>query len=140
MEQKTKWLSLIFDNGSYKLVALFVTVILWVTILGRRDFTLTKDFDVSIAVPAPYAVLEQSEKIVQVKVSGSRIALKKFASQPNTLDIELLQAQDGYRNVPIPIESLDLPLGVKLLAITPAKVQIHVGRTESTTSGGKDSH
>ncbi|MBK7892579.1 MAG: hypothetical protein IPJ84_17540 [Bdellovibrionales bacterium] len=46
MKRTTSWKDSLFENGIYKIVSLVVTLILWVTILGRRDFVLTKDMDV----------------------------------------------------------------------------------------------
>jgi hypothetical protein len=125
---------LITENASYKLVALMVTVILWVTILGRRDFTMVRDVEVSVAVPAGYQVLEQGERVVQVRVGGSRMALKKFLSQNSRIEVEAMRVQEGVRYVAIPVESLDLPFGVRLLSITPARVQIQVKKV-GTSSG-----
>ena len=38
--------SSIADNFSYKIVALFIALILWLSILNKRDFILTKEVDI----------------------------------------------------------------------------------------------
>ena len=40
----------LFENGSYKLVALFISLILWLTILGRREFVVNKEIEVEFTV------------------------------------------------------------------------------------------
>jgi hypothetical protein len=42
MMLKKRWTSYVTENFSYKMVALFISLILWLTILGRRDFVLSK--------------------------------------------------------------------------------------------------
>src|SRR4051812_1059123 len=86
----------VFENGSYKLVALFVTLILWVTILGRRDFVLSKDVDIEFIIPPAISIAKtDGAHRVTVKVSGPRMALKKFAQNPGTITIDLGQSQAG---------------------------------------------
>ena len=46
MKSKRTWMRYITENGSYKLVALFVTLILWITIMGRRNF----DYEVDLVL------------------------------------------------------------------------------------------
>lgn len=127
MANKQLW-HYVTENAGYKVVAFFVTLILWITILGRRDFTLVRDFNVNIAIPEAYRLVAQSDKAVQVRVSGSRMALKKFSSQDGNIEIEVVKAEEGIRYVTIPIESIDLPFGVRVQSITPARVQIQLVR------------
>jgi hypothetical protein len=96
-KRTTNWKDFVFENGSYKLVSLFVTLILWVTILGRRDFMLTKDMDVEFLLP-PNAVMQSArgERKISVKVSGPRTALK----------------------------NIEVPFGVKVVSIDPDAIEV----------------
>ena len=114
----------IFDNGSYKLVALFVTLILWITILGRRDVALRKDVDVEFIVPALMTVIEPVDRKVTVRVSGPRMALKKFQANPGTITIDLTHAQAGLNRATIGPRSVDVPFGVKVDSVTPETLTI----------------
>ena len=116
--------SLIFENGSYKLVALFVTLILWITILGRRDVALRKEIDLEFLVPRNMVVREPVEHKVTVKVSGPRMALKKFQTNPGTITIDLSRAQVGANMATIGPRSVDVPFGVKVDAVTPDTLTI----------------
>lgn len=128
-----KWVT---ENGSYKLVALFVTVILWVTILGRRDFVLTRDMQLEFMVSPPYVAQSVADH-VQVKVTGPRTALRKFSQGPSQIAIDLGKVTDGLRYVNIPPESVDLPFGVRLLAITPNRIGVQVLRGDAGKDGKK---
>ncbi|MES2854450.1 MAG: hypothetical protein V4692_01245 [Bdellovibrionota bacterium] len=122
----TRWKEYVFENGSYKLVALFVTLILWVTILGRRDFVLSKEMDVEFLVPRSIAVAESGvDRRVTVKVSGPRMALKKFAQNPGTITIDLGRyTSPGPVRATITTRTIEVPFGVKVVSVTPELINV----------------
>lgn len=118
------WKAWVFENGSYKLVALFVTLILWVTILGRRDFVLSKDMDIEFLLPRAIAIApapgqKDVDRHVTVKASGPRMALKRFAQNPGTITIDLGKSQLGPVQAIITPRSIEVPFGVKVVSVTP---------------------
>ena len=124
----TLWQDLVFENGSYKLVALFVTLILWVTILGRRDFMLSKDVDVDFLLPKNLIIAESIDRRVSVKVSGPRIAIKKFAQNPGTITLDLTRAHIGSNRVVITSRNVEVPFGVKVISVTPDIISVSLVR------------
>jgi YbbR domain-containing protein len=142
----SEWKARIFENGSYKLVALFVTLILWVTILGRRDFVLSKEMDIEFLLPRTLAVSEVgADRHVTVKVSGPRIALKKFAQNPGTITVDLGRAQAGPVHAVIAPRSVEVPFGVKVLSVTPDVIGVTLVPTPlddnvSVSTGGVKNH
>lgn len=128
-KRSTNWKDFIFENGSYKLVSLFVTLILWVTILGRRDFMLTKDMDVEFLLP-PNAVMQSSrgERKISVKVSGPRTALKKFAQSPGSITFDLTKSEVEQKNTKvkavIQVKNIEVPFGVKVVSIDPDAIEV----------------
>ena len=124
-ETLRKWVDWAFENGSYKLVALFVTLILWVTILGRRDFQLSKDMDLEFLLPQTLTVANQGvERKVTVKVSGPRMALKKFSSNPGSITVDLVRSQAGPVRALITPRNVEVPFGVKVISINPDVVNL----------------
>jgi YbbR domain-containing protein len=125
---KLRMKDLVFENLSYKLVSLFIALILWLTILGRRDFTLTKNIEVEMIPGAHQAVISQSVDTVKVKVSGPRTALKKFMDsgigQLMSVDISRLGA--GDLDVQVPIRQIDVPFGVKVISVKPSVIRVRV--------------
>ena len=128
-KRTTNWKDFVFENGSYKLVSLFVTLILWVTILGRRDFMLTKDMDVEFLLP-PNAVMQSArgERKISVKVSGPRTALKKFAQSPGSITFDLTKSEVEQRNTKvkavIQVKNIEVPFGVKVVSIDPDAIEV----------------
>ncbi len=118
------WKNWITENGSYKLVALFVTLILWVTILGRGDIVMTKEVALEFLLPRNFAIAEKFERKVSVKVSGPRMALKKFAQNPGTITVDLGRAQAGRTRAMIAPKNVEVPFGVKVLSVTPDVINV----------------
>jgi hypothetical protein len=116
------------ENFSYKLVALFISLILWLTILGRRDFVLSKNIDVELVTAPGTQIVAQTTDHIKVKVSGPRASLKKFLesgiSQGIILDIS--QRGEGVVNVDIPLSKIEVPIGVRILGVRPNQIQAEV--------------
>lgn len=121
----------VFENWSYKLVALFIALMLWLTILGRRDFVLSKNVEVEVLAGAGYVVSTQSVDSVRVKVAGPRMALKKFMdsglSQQVTIDAS--RSSDGDYEFEIPEKKIDVPFGVKVLSVRPEIVRVSIRKS-----------
>jgi hypothetical protein len=135
LKKSTNWKEMIFENGSYKLVSLFVTLILWVTILGRRDFMLTKDMDVEFLLPANTVMQTlRGERKVSVKVSGPRTALKKFAHSPGAVTFDLTKSEvrekDTKVRAVIQMKNIEVPFGVKVVAIEPDSLEVVLSPVE----------
>jgi YbbR domain-containing protein len=125
---KTTWKSAVTENFSYKLVSLFIALILWLTILGRRDFSLTKNVEVEL-IPGPSQVVtQQSADSVKVKVTGPRTALKKFmeSGMSQLISIDISRKGEGDVDVEIPLKQVDVPFGVKVISIKPSVIRAHV--------------
>lgn len=118
------------ENVSSKIVSLFIALILWLTILGRRDFVQSKDIDVEIYASAPYQVMKQSSDHLRVRVSGSRNALKKFidGNHSQTVFIDISSEGEGIHQVEIQSSKIDVPIGVRVVNIKPNVIQAEVIR------------
>lgn len=120
------------ENWSYKLVAFFITAILWLTILGRRDFVMSKTIEVDLLTAPNHIVVSQNSETIRVKVSGSRTALKKFmdSALSHSLAIDVSKLGRGVVDVQIPIDKIDVPLGVKIIGVKPLIIRAEVQETD----------
>jgi YbbR domain-containing protein len=122
----------IFDNLLYKLVALLVAVLLWVSAQGVNDIEQSVDLRVVAAdVPESLVVVEQSAFEVNVRVRASRAALRRMQSQLSTYVVSLAGVKEGTAQVPVLPENLPLPRGATITARSPSLL---VFRTESVVS------
>ncbi len=120
-------ISLFFsENLSYKLISLFIALILWITILGRSDSISTRQVEVEVITSPGIVVASQSAEKIKIRVSGPRTALRRFVenglSQVVTLDLSA--NREGLYQTHIPREKVDLPFGVRLLSISPEMIDI----------------
>lgn len=120
----------IMDNWSYKLISLLIALILWITILGRRDFVVTRQLEVELVTANGIAVVTQSVDKIKVKVSGPRTALRRFVENgvSPVVTLDLTQRPEGVFVIEIPRSKVDLPFGVKLVSMTPSNVEVKLER------------
>ena len=125
---KNKWKSALTENLSYKIVSLFIALILWLTILGRRDFSLTKSLEIELLAGAHQTVTMQSADSIKVKVSGPRTALKKFMESglSQLISIDVSQLGEGDVDIEVPLTHIDVPFGVKVISVRPSVVRAHI--------------
>lgn len=109
----------LMENGSYKAVALVVALVLWMTMQGRRDTVLTREMEMQVLLSPHLAITNPIPQVVKVEVSGPRVALKRLAERRDPFTVDLGQAQPGRQLVKLTKDSLNLPLGAKVLAIQP---------------------
>jgi YbbR domain-containing protein len=130
---KRTWRNLILENLSYKVVALFISLILWLTILGRRDFVVAKDFEVEVLAGPNLQVSTQVPDMVKVKVSGPRTALRKFVDGhgSQTVNLDLQDRGEGDFDVEIPWEKIEVPFGVKIVSVRPKIVHVEIIKSKS---------
>ncbi len=119
---------LILDNWHFKVISLFVALILWVTVSGRRDFVFTKVVALEFLTAQGHLVLAQTNDRIRVRVSGPRSSLKAFmdSQSSQTLQIDISQLGDGSFDVDIPGNKIEVPVGVKILGIRPNVIRVEV--------------
>jgi hypothetical protein len=125
---RLQWTDWIFDNFAYKLVALAIALILWVTLLGKGDFVVTRTVDVEVEVPFPYQVNSINVEQLKMKLSGPKSALRKLTESgaAQMVSVEFKPDGEGVFDVEVPKKRVDLPFGVKVLSIRPAFIQVRV--------------
>lgn len=129
--QQPAWKQAISENLSYKVVALFIAIILWLTIMGRRDNILTKNIDVEFRTSSVQRIVGQTADQVRVRLSGPRSALKEVIdgkSAPIVIDVS--DREPGAYDIEIPVNRIELPHGVKILSVRPSEVRVEVSKAQ----------
>jgi len=128
-DNKERILGWFTENGSYKLVALFITLVLWVTFLGRRESVYTGEVTLEYLTKDSIVVANEIPDSVEVRVSGPQMRLKKVSDQlENSLTLDLSNHTTGKVPVTIPIEQLQLPFGTKVLSVSPERITVDLDR------------
>lgn len=121
------------ENLSYKFVALGVAVILWMSMLGRKDSTLMKDFELQVLLGPNLEMTTQIPQIVKVEVAGPRVALKKINQMNPVFTVDLTAARAGRQVVQLNREGLNLPIGARVLNIEPSSFTVQIRQTKPGT-------
>ncbi len=116
----------LLHNASYKLVALFISLILWLSILGRRDFIVTKEIEVDFEAAATYSVAGQSTDKIKIKVSGSQPLLKAFKDKNQIIVFDLKDKKAGLFEVEMLPSKIEIPAGIKILGVRPNSVRVEI--------------
>lgn len=122
----------LLENASYKLVALFISLILWLSILGRRDFVVTKDVEVDFTVSKGYTLSGQSTDRVRMKVSGAQPLLKNFKDKGQSATIDLSDKKQGLYEIDMTASKFDVPNGIKILGIRPNTIRVEIVENPDT--------
>lgn len=116
----------LLDNFAYKTVSLFVALVLWLAILGRRDFVSTKEVELLFTPAKGHMVMSQSADKIKVKISGSQSIIKKNRERFQSIMIDVSGMSDGNHEVDISNQNFDLPAGIRILSVRPNVVHIEI--------------
>lgn len=122
--KKTRWA--IFDNMSYKLVSLFIAFVLWISILGRRDFVTTQEVEINFKSAPGYAISSQSNDRVKIKISGQQPLMKKYKDKIQPIYVDVTDKSQGIYDMDIMASYFELPAGLRILNIRPNSIKFEI--------------
>ncbi len=125
-DRVTRLKELIADNFSYKLVALIISLILWLSLLNKREFITTKEFDVDIMTAENLVVLGQTSDRLKVKVSGPQPLLKKFVDSSQVIAFDLSDKPVGFYDLEVSSSKIDVPKGLKVVSVRPNTIRVEI--------------
>lgn len=123
------------ENLSYKVVALFVALILWITILGRRDFVGTKEYDIQFETNQNVSIVSQSADKIRLKISGSQPLIKKFKEKISLLKLDVTDYSSGQFEIDLTANQFNVPQGIRIVSIKPNSVRIELKEKGAPESG-----
>lgn len=127
---KQKWnqrfQELIYENGSYKIVALLITLILWITVLGNKDQILNQYVKLNFILPKNHIIANGITDQAQIQISGSRLSLKKLAKGIDPIELKLDDAKPGRTIITIPTDKISLPFGAQIVSVNPATLVVDI--------------
>jgi YbbR domain-containing protein len=117
------------DNLSYKFVALGVALILWMSMLGRKDSSVVKEFELQVLLGPNVEMQSSVPEVVRVEVTGPRVALKKLNQMSPLFTVDLSNAHPGRQIVQLNGDGLNLPIGARVLGIEPNQFAVVLRET-----------
>lgn len=124
-----------FRNLAYKLLALGIAVLLWglshSTTSIERGYDLPLEF---VGVPSDLVVTDQSTDAVNVRVRGSRAAVRSLSGADLSYRVDLSGAKAGTTEREVdPASQLDLPRGLQIVSRSPSSLDVVLERVGTRT-------
>ena len=111
----------IFDNLLYKIVSLLIACVLWAAAQGVTDIEQSLDVPIAVEkVPDNLVVTEESAHEINLRLVGSRAALRQAAKSLQQYTVSLEGAKVGEARLAVNREQLSLPRGARVAARTPS--------------------
>lgn len=111
----------IFDNLLYKIVAILIACVLWAAAQGVTDVEQSFDIPVQVEnVPDNLVVVEESAHEINLRVMGSRAALRQVAKNLQHYAVSLDGAKPGEARIAVNKELISLPRGARIAARSPS--------------------
>ncbi|HSE97643.1 MAG TPA: CdaR family protein [Blastocatellia bacterium] len=122
----------ILENTGLKILALFITAVLWISVAMRPVSQITlRDVPIELRLPPESSKLVVSRNdglSAQVYLSGPRDVLDTRRSSELTVIADLSDAEPGVRVIPLGLDRSRLPASVSEQGVEPRSIRVTVER------------
>jgi YbbR domain-containing protein len=115
-------MSFLFQNIAWKILSLFVAFGIWFVVMSSNSIEITKEVSLDLDIPSGLIVANEVPDRVSFRLSGSKFFLRTLANSLDSIRIDLTKAKAGPTYYKIEKDSLHLPIGVKILSISPSTI------------------
>lgn len=120
-----------FQDFSYKIVALLITLLIWLLVLGRGHETEDVNLKIEYTnIAKDLSVTESSYDVIKVKVKGPPKLIRKFILANSSIKLNQSIKEEGVRRLRVYSKNLALPYGLRVLSINPREIRVSVKRKE----------
>jgi YbbR domain-containing protein len=112
----------IFHNLAWKILSILVAFGVWFMVMSSNSIEITKEVNLSLEVPSGLMVANEIPDRVSFRLSGSKFFLRTLASSLDVIRVDLTKAKAGPAFYRIEKDSLHLPIGVRVLSISPSTI------------------
>ncbi|NNE98257.1 MAG: hypothetical protein HKN25_04470 [Pyrinomonadaceae bacterium] len=125
------------DDWLLKLVALLISVALWLGVTGFRDLTTTRLRNVTLnpLVSNDLEITNSPVEEVDLVITGDKRKVDQLNPRDLVVSLDLTSIQEGERTLQITSQNItvDLPSGVKILEIQPDKIALKLEKLAENT-------
>ncbi len=122
------------EDWLIKLIALFITVTLWLGVTGLRAPTTARlrSIPLNIRVSNDIEVTNSPVQEVDLVITGDKRKIEQLNPRDLVVSLDLIDVPEGDRTVQITSENVnvELPTGVKLEEVQPNKIAVKLERVE----------
>jgi YbbR domain-containing protein len=123
-----------FGNLGYQLLAVAIALFLWV--VARGSSSVERGFDIPVVlqgVPDDLVVVDQGADVVNVRLLGTRAALRTFDPQRLEYPIDISTSKPGQAAFEVDLSRFDLPRGVRVVSRSPSRIELSLERRIAKT-------
>lgn len=115
----------IVSNPGTKVVSVVIAAVLWSVVLLSRNVEATKEVPIEIITPADLVTANEIPEKVQFRLSGPKAFLRAILDRRDEpIRVNLAGGKPGLVTYRFFSDNIRLPIGVKVLAISPAALPI----------------
>jgi YbbR domain-containing protein len=116
------------DLWILRAVALFIAIILWMTVLGGKRIEITKTVGLDFQVPPGLIIANSVPKELTFRITGPRAFVKEFLDRNIVIPVDLKNAKIGDVEYFVKESSLDLPIGLKVVSVSQTQIPLKIDR------------
>jgi len=118
------------ENISYKLLALLISIVLWLFIMTRDDAQQELQLGVDIGLPDNYSLVHLEPDVVDVVVKGNPRLIRRYAKDRPGIKFVIYNTKNTVLRLRLKEEKLDLPFGIQLVSMNPRYIKIEMKETK----------
>jgi len=115
----------VFGNLGYKALAVVIALFLWV--VARGSSSVERGFDIPVVldgVPDELVVVDRGADVVNVRLLGTRAALRNFDPERLEYPLEISEAKAGQADFEVDLSRFDLPRGARVVSRSPSRIEL----------------
>jgi YbbR domain-containing protein len=116
------------DIWLFRAVAFFISIILWMTVLGGERVEVSKTVYLDYQLPEHLMVSNAAPREIQLRVAGPQAFIKDYEARKVTRSVDLSRSQQGDYEVSITEDMLDLPIGLQLVSNSTPNIFVRLDR------------
>jgi YbbR domain-containing protein len=115
----------LLSNLGYKILALVIAIFLWGVAHGTSPEERGYDIPVVFrGVPEDLVITEQSADVVNIRVLGSRAALRNVRGDRLEYDVNVTGVKSGVADFEVDPGAIELPRGLQVVSRSPARLEV----------------
>lgn len=111
-----------FHNFAWKVLSILVAFCLWFVVMSSNAIEVTKEIPIHLDLPTGLVVSNEIPDRISFRLQGSKFFLRNFLGTLDNFRVDLSKAKAGPTFYRIEKESLNLPLGVRVMSISPTTI------------------
>ncbi len=127
-----EWLrNLFLENWSLKVAALAISCFLWFVVRGDSGSERVITVPLEVRIPRNMEITNERPSTVDVTIRGPAGNMLWFGQSVPVCSVDLQDAEEGEHTVPLSERNVQMPRGLEMVAIRPARVRLVLERTTS---------